>query len=80
MRFVLLDVVEEEAFGAEVSLTMVDVDEDRLKVLARGARWVSLSFLVSFQDMAATIQCGSGVRIGRGCGDEVVRGSGGGGC
>jgi hypothetical protein len=33
------------------SLTMVDVDEDRLKVFASGARCVSLSFLVSFQLM-----------------------------
>lgn len=28
------------------SLTMVEVDDERLKVLARGARWVSLSSAV----------------------------------
>ena len=46
------------------SLTMVDVDDERLKVLASGARCVSLSFLVSFQDMAAagTIQKGRQAR------------------
>jgi hypothetical protein len=31
------------------SLTIVEVDDDRLKVFARGARCVSFSFLVSFQ-------------------------------
>jgi hypothetical protein len=41
---VLDDVLEMEALGAAESLfTMVEVDEDRLKVLARGARCVSLS-------------------------------------
>jgi hypothetical protein len=47
---VLLDVLG--GFGA-LSDTIVEVEEDRLKVFANGARWVSLSFLVSFQDMAA---------------------------
>jgi hypothetical protein len=40
-----------EAFGVGWSATMVDVEEDRENVFARGARCVSLSFLVSFQDM-----------------------------
>jgi hypothetical protein len=31
------------------SLTIVEVEDDRLKVFARGARCVSFSFLVSFQ-------------------------------
>jgi len=30
---------------------MVDWEEEREKVLASGARWVSLSFFVSFQDI-----------------------------
>lgn len=38
-------------------LTMVEVDDERLKVLASGARllpmWTSLSFLVSFQLIVA---------------------------
>ena len=39
---VLLDVLG--GFGA-LSDTMVEVEEDRLKVFANGARWVSLSSL-----------------------------------
>jgi hypothetical protein len=35
--------------GVFWSSTMVDVDEERLKVFASGARCVSFSFLVSFQ-------------------------------
>jgi hypothetical protein len=66
----LLAVLELEFFCAG-SGTMVDVDEERLKVLARGARCVSLSsaagqtvnrddgqenaLLVIFQDMAAAV-------------------------
>lgn len=34
------------ALGVCSPLVMVDVDEERLKVLARGARWVSLSSTV----------------------------------
>lgn len=61
----------ETEFLDDDSLTIVDVDEDRLKVLARGARCVSLSsaivrrdrcrqvagyaLLVSFQDMIAAL-------------------------
>jgi hypothetical protein len=30
---------------------MVDVDDDRVKVWVKGARWVSFNFLVSFHDM-----------------------------
>jgi hypothetical protein len=41
------------------SLVMVDVDEDLLKVFARGARWVSFSFLVNFHDMACAVSCSS---------------------
>jgi hypothetical protein len=37
------------------SPTIVDVDDERLKVLASGARCVSLSFLVSFQDMITAV-------------------------
>lgn len=37
--------------GLDDSLTMVEVDEERPKVFARGARWVSLSFFVSFHDI-----------------------------
>lgn len=41
---VLLDMLAVDVLGVADSLfTMVDVDEDRLKVLARGARCVSLS-------------------------------------
>jgi hypothetical protein len=41
---VLLDMLAVDALGvADSLLTMVEVDEDRLKVLARGARCVSLS-------------------------------------
>jgi len=36
---------------AGASGVMVDWEDEREKVLARGARWVSLSFFVSFQDM-----------------------------
>src|SRR5688572_27362298 len=40
-------VLEIEAFGVAASaLTMVDVDDERLKVLVRGARWVSFSSTV----------------------------------
>lgn len=38
------------------SPTMVEVEEERLKVLASGARWVSFNFLVSFHDMAAAVE------------------------
>lgn len=43
----------------DLSSTIVEVDDDRLKVFARGARCVSLSFFVIFQvdDMTATIVC-----------------------
>jgi hypothetical protein len=34
----LLAVLETEALGVASPLTMVDVDDERLKVLARGAR------------------------------------------
>jgi hypothetical protein len=44
------------------SLVMVDVDEDLLKVFARGARWVSFSFLVNFHDIACTVACYSSRR------------------
>lgn len=47
-------VVVAGAFCAES--TMVDCDEDREKVLEKGApRWVSLSFLVSFHDMLVPV-------------------------
>lgn len=45
------------------SLTMVDVDEERLKVFAMGARCVSLSlFVTAFHDMVASLcLCDAGV-------------------
>jgi len=46
-------VVEPEGDFAGASVVMVDCEEDREKVLARGARCVSFNFLVSFHDMLA---------------------------
>jgi hypothetical protein len=45
-------VVEPEGDFAGASVVMVDWEEEREKVLARGARCVSFNFLVSFHDMA----------------------------
>jgi hypothetical protein len=48
----------------DCSPTIVDVDDERLKVLASGARCVSLSFLVSFQDIVGSeggVSCVVGV-------------------
>jgi hypothetical protein len=42
-RVALLAELDTEPFDVELSPTIVEVDEDRLKVLARGARCVSLS-------------------------------------
>lgn len=45
-------VAEPAMLGWAFSLSvMVDVDGEREKVLAKGPRWVSLSFFVSFHDM-----------------------------
>ena len=38
------------------SFVIVDVEELLLNVLARGARWVSFSFLVSFHDIASNLE------------------------
>jgi len=38
----------------DLSSTIVEVDDDRLNVFARGARCVSFSFLVNFHDIFAT--------------------------
>jgi len=46
-------VVDPEGDFAGASVVMVDCEEDREKVLARGARCVSFNFLVSFHDMLA---------------------------
>jgi len=40
----------------DLSSTIVEVDDDRLNVFARGARCVSFSFLVNFHDMFATTE------------------------
>lgn len=69
------------AFGVCSPLTMVEVEDERLKVLASGARWVSLSsaacqrryegnmrryaLLVSFQLMAAGVRGGRRTGGGR---------------
>lgn len=43
---------EVAAFGVGWSLTMVEVDDERLKVLARGARCVSLSSVMGLAALA----------------------------
>jgi hypothetical protein len=59
----LAGVAEDEEGAATVlawflsSPTMVDVEGEREKVLVRGPRWVSLSFLVNFHDMAPRVAC-----------------------
>jgi hypothetical protein len=60
-RVALLAELDTEPFGVAASEpTMVDVDEDRLKVFARGARCVSLSFFVNFQLIVAGLGAAGG--------------------
>jgi len=57
---------------------MVEVDGEREKVLAKGPRWVSLSFFVNFHDIlgrclgpnAQRGEIGDGKEDGRGCVDD----------